>query len=45
MKNNKKIVIAVVIVILAFLCPYRVIWETEETAYADLPNRHVKALF
>ena len=44
MKKGKKIIIAIVIVLLACFCPYRVIWATEETAYADLPNRHVKAL-
>ena len=44
MKKGKKIVIAIVIVLFVFLCPYRVVWETEETAYADLPDHHVKAL-
>ena len=44
-KRVKLIVIIAVIMLTAFLCPYRVVWNTEQTAYADLPDHHIKALF
>jgi hypothetical protein len=47
MKGNrvKLIVIIIAIMLLVFLCPYRVVWKTEQTDYADLPDYHIKALF
>lgn len=44
-KRVKWIVIIVVILLIAFLCPYRVVWNKEQTTYADLPDYHIKALF
>jgi hypothetical protein len=44
-KRVKWIVIIAVIMLIALLCPYRVVWNTEQTAYADLPDHHIKALF
>ena len=44
-KHIKLIVIIVVILLLAFLCPYRVVWKTDQTDYADLPDHHINAIF
>ena len=44
-KRVKWIVIIAVILLIALLCPYRVVWNTEQTAYADLPDHQIKALF
>ena len=43
-KRVKLIVIIAVIMLTAFLCPYKVVWNSEQTAYADLPDHHIKAL-
>ncbi len=44
-KRVKLIAIIAVIMLTAFLCPYKVVWNSEQTAYADLPDHHIKALF